>query len=114
MKPAMKTVGALLLRSALVLGGLALLAAASLYLAGHLYFLLNKAIPSHITLSTWWQYWQAYGGLPAQRPRLIAALVLPPLAALLLLPLLLRASPRSLYGDARWASTQDIHDAGLL
>jgi len=114
MKPAMKTVGVLLLRTALILAGLALLAAASLYLAGHLVFLLNKALPHHVTLFTWWQYWQAYGDMPAQRPRLIAALALPPLTAVLLLPLLLRARPRSLYGDARWASTQDIHDAGLL
>ena len=94
---------------------IALLAAAWAWLAGASYFLLNLARPRQIGLDTWWLYWQAYGSNPAQRPRLIAAALLPAVAIALPLALCwLRQAPRALYGDARWASSAEIRHAGLL
>jgi len=91
-------------------------AVACVYLAGHVYFLLNHAMPRHIDLTTWYLYWQAYGADPRQRSRLLAALVIPAalLTTAILLPFLLPQPPRALHGDARWATEREIRAAGLL
>jgi len=102
------SLAALALLAGLLLGGA--------WLAGYVYFLLNRATPQHIQLDTWWTYWQAYGQLPAQRIRLLLAAAVPAallIAVLFIFVLALLPRPRALYGDARWASEQDIRDAGL-
>jgi type IV secretion system protein VirD4 len=89
--------------------------AGSAYLAGHVYFLLNKALPHDIDIGTWYLYWQAYSADRGQRKRLILAAVLPALLVFgLPLLMLLAPRPRALYGDARWATEQEIREAGLL
>jgi len=98
----------------LLVAATAALLVLGMYGAGYLYFLLNRAVPQHIELTTWYLYWQAYGGEPAQRPRLLIAAVLPLLLPAAMLLALLQPRPRALYGDARWASTREIRDAGLL
>jgi type IV secretion system protein VirD4 len=84
------------------------------YLAGYLYFLLNKSLPRHIDAGTWYLYWQAYGGDHGQRLRLIAAAAIPLVPALAAVVFALSGRQRPLYGDARWASEREIRDAGLL
>ncbi|WP_373987808.1 hypothetical protein [Duganella sp. BuS-21] len=88
--------------------------ACCLYAAGYVYFLLNKATPSHIELGTWWMYWKAYGDHPQQRIRLLVSVAIPLIAVIAAVLLALRPTPRSLHGDARWATRRDIDDAGLL
>ncbi len=87
------------------------------YLAGAVYFLVNKSVPHDITLDTWMSYWHWYGDDPVQRKRLqlsagAAAVVV------YLIPLLIVSAiggqRRSLHGDARWATAAEIRKAGLL
>jgi type IV secretion system protein VirD4 len=106
-----------LLRGLLALAVLAALLLAWAYLAGYGYFLLNQARPANVGPHTWQLYWQAYGHDPLQRKRLLLAAALPALVLLgmlLAVALALRPSPRPLYGDARWATTDEIREAGLL
>jgi type IV secretion system protein VirD4 len=91
--------------------------AASAYVAGHLFFLVNKTIPRDIHIDTWYRYWAAYSTHPVQRHRLLVSGAAAP-ALVIGLPLLLhlkhRRRPRLLHGDARWATTAEIRQAGLL
>jgi type IV secretion system protein VirD4 len=90
---------------------------ASAYVAGHLFFLVNKTIPRDIHIDTWCRYWAAYRVHPVQRHRLLVSGAAAP-ALVIALPLLLhlkhRRRPRLLHGDARWATTAEIRQAGLL
>lgn len=100
--------------------GLALLClgiAVSACLAGQLYFLLNKILPQEFSLDTWYRYWLAYHGHPRQHDRLLTAAIAAPLLVfgLPLAACISHAKPaRSLHGDARWARTSEIRQAGLL
>ena len=100
----------------LVMAAMGIAAVVCVYLAGHVYFLLNHAMPRHIDLSTWYQYWLAYGDDPRQRGRLIAAMSIPAavLTVAALLPFVLPQPQRALHGDARWATEREIREAGLL
>ncbi len=104
-------------RALLIATGLAVAIVVACYLAGGLYFVLCKVIPSHIALDTWLRYWDAYGDDPIQRKRLLtsAALAVTVVAGAPLLAIAkLTNLPRSLHGDARWATRSEIRKAGLL
>jgi type IV secretion system protein VirD4 len=100
--------------------GLAALAAGtavSACFAGQLYFLLNKTLPPTFSLDTWYRSWLAYHSDPVQHARLLIAAIAAPLLVfgLPLLACITHArSERSLHGDARWANTSEIKEAGLL
>lgn len=86
------------------------------YLAGVLYFALNKTGPSDVTVDTWWTYWQLYGSDRRQHSLLLTSAFMAtltvygaPLAVLYTL-----RQKRSLHGDARWATEREIRKAGLL
>lgn len=86
------------------------------YVAGCVYFLLNKSMPEAITIGTWAEYWQHYSDHPIQRKRLQLSAGF---AAILLyvIPLFvigaIRNGARSLHGDARFAYASEVAKAGL-
>lgn len=90
---------------------------AGAYLAGYLFYLINKTMPHDIHLDTWWRYWHAYSEHPVQGKRLLITGIAAP-AITIALPLVFhfahRRRPRPLHGDARWATTAEIRLAGLL
>lgn len=90
---------------------------ASAYLAGYLFFLINKTIPHDIAFDTWLRYWNAYSDHPVQGKRLLITGIAAPTITIVL-PLVFhfshRGRPRPLHGDARWATTAEIKQAGLL
>ncbi len=95
----------------------ALATLAAPYLAAVLYFAINKTMPVALAWDTWYRYWQVYASDPLQHARLVGAAAVA-VALLAAPPLVLLVSrftrPRSLHGDARWASTREIREAGLL
>src|SRR5699024_2458331 len=69
------------------------------------------------SLTTFPNYWMAYSDDPAVKPWLVGSMI--GATAVIALPIafiafLIKEKARPLYGDARWASTQEIKDAGLL
>ena len=107
-------------RIAIILGSVALAVAALLiaaYLAGIVYFLLNKQSPQDIGIGTWWLYWQTYSDLSPQRKYLQLSAGLAGFV-IFVLPLLIWSSivgkSRSLHGDARFATTTEVRRAGLF
>jgi type IV secretion system protein VirD4 len=87
------------------------------YLAGILYYLVNKTLPEHVGFETWMQYWAAYSADHVQRKRLqLSAGVA--FFIVYLVPAMIAASlakgGRSLHGDARFASAVEIRKSGLL
>ena len=87
------------------------------YLAGGLFLLMHKTNPAQVQPDTWQIYWRDYQDNPQEKKRLqIAAAT--PLALFLGLPLILFLlslnQPRSLHGDARWATHGEAQSAGLL
>jgi len=107
-------------RIAIVVGSFALAGGALLiaaYLAGTLYFLLNKQSPQGVRIDTWWLYWQTYSNLPAQRKFLQLSAGLAGFV-FFVLPFLIWSSMvsnrRSLHGDARFATMGEVRRAGLF
>ncbi len=109
----MNTTVKILLFLAYACGGLV----AAAYLAAVAYFLINKAIPAEIGIDTWYRYWTAYSSDPLQHGRLVGSAIFA-LAVVYGAPLVIlakfTASPRSLHGDARWATESEVKKAGLL
>jgi type IV secretion system protein VirD4 len=92
-------------------------AAATLYGSAALYLLLNKQRPVGLTTSTLATFWSATADHPAERKKLQLALALPPFVLLLLVPMGIAAAThqrRELHGSARFASANQVRDAGLL
>jgi type IV secretion system protein VirD4 len=85
-------------------------------LAGVLYFLTNKAIPTDLRADTFGRYWAAYANHPVQRKRLqlsaaiaFGLVYLAPLCA----AVTILNQRRSLHGDARFARRSEVRKAGL-
>ena len=92
-------------------------AVAIAYLAGALFYLVNKTMPTHMQIDTWYRYWQAYQDDPVQSRRLLGSLAAATLTVCALplgAMLKLTAQTRALHGDARWATEREIRKAGLL
>ncbi len=85
-------------------------------LAGAVFTLANKQMPADLSLSSWPDSWQAYRDDPIQRKRLqfsaaVGGFVGFGLPALLVLSLTNQKKP--LHGEARFASHDEIQQAGL-
>ncbi len=85
-------------------------------LAGAVFTLANKQMPADLSLTSWPDSWQAYREDPIQRKRLqfsaaVGGFVGFGLPALLLVSLTNQKKP--LHGEARFASHNEIHQAGL-
>src|SRR5699024_6186704 len=86
------------------------------FMAGNIFVHLQD-INASASLTTFPNYWMAYSDDPAVKPWLVGSMI--GATAVIALPIafiafLIKEKARSLYGDARWASTQEIKDAGLL
>jgi type IV secretion system protein VirD4 len=96
--------------------GYVALACASVYLAGVLFLLLNKANPGQAQFASIVQYWDLYADDAALRKTLQLAIGVSGVGLLVLLPagLVAAARPRrALHGDARFASPAEVDRAGL-
>ena len=86
------------------------------YVAGVLYFLLSKQVPTGVTLDTWPTFWHSYSQDPMQRKHLQVAAGAA-LGLVYAVPLLvanaLASKERSLHGDARFARASEVRKAGL-
>lgn len=105
--------------AALVFGlvGYAALICVAMYLSGVLFLLLNKANPAQARLASVVRYWQLYADVPPLRKKLQLAIGVPAGALLVALPLAMLLSgrrPRSLHGDARFATAAEVQRSGLL
>ncbi|MDR4467868.1 MAG: type IV secretory system conjugative DNA transfer family protein [Nitrospira sp.] len=85
-------------------------------LAGAVFTIANKQMPEDLSLMSWPNSWRAYGKDPIQRKRLqfsaaVGGFVGFGLPALLVMSLTNRKAP--LHGEARFASHDEIQQAGL-
>ncbi len=85
-------------------------------LAGAVFTLANKQMPADLSLTSWPDSWRIYSGDPIQRKRLqlsaaVGGFVGFGLPALLLVSLTSQKKP--LHGEARFASHDEIQQAGL-
>lgn len=85
-------------------------------LAGAVFTLANKQMPEDLSLSSWPESWRAYAEDPVQRKRLqfsaaVGGFVGFGLPALLVWSLTTRKTP--LHGEARFASHDEVQQAGL-
>lgn len=90
--------------------------AATNYVAGFAFVIINKTNPLDV-YATWWEWKGGYRGDEVQKGRLKVALLIG-LGVCFALPAIiteriLRKS-RSLHGDARWATTTEVRQAGLF
>ncbi|WP_234487061.1 type IV secretory system conjugative DNA transfer family protein [Paraburkholderia aspalathi] len=100
----------------LVLFAVALVAAD--YVAGFMFLVINKTNPLGTNLETFYQYWYYYHADPLQSKHLkvaatiavIACFVAPVIAILQLSA----EGPRSLHGDARFATAREVRKSGLM
>ena len=86
------------------------------YIAGSVFAIINKRIPDELSLSTWPTSWQVYGDDPIQRKRLqlsaaVGGFVWFGVPALMGFSLQRRRKP--LHGEARFATHDEIQQAGL-
>ncbi|ESQ79280.1 type IV secretory system conjugative DNA transfer family protein [Asticcacaulis sp. YBE204] len=91
---------------------------ATLWLAGAAFFAFHKTWPENITLSTWPDYWRAYGEATPQRKPLQVS-ILAAIGAVYVVPgfvlaEVLSGPKRALHGSARFAATAEIRKAGLF
>ncbi len=100
-----------------VLAAFVALAAATCYLCGALFLVLNKNNPGKARLTSIHRYWLLYADDPRLRRKLQIATAVPAGALLVVLPLGLAAAARPrrpLHGDARFATPAEVARAGLL
>jgi len=90
---------------------------ATAYLAGALFLVLNKVEPRRADFWSIAHYWDIYADDPALRKKLVASVLVPGTALLIVLPVALVAAARprrALHGDARFANAAEVAAAGLL
>lgn len=87
------------------------------YVAGGIYYVIHKTDPRQVQAETWQEYWDQYQDDRKEKKRLQGSMGLA-IFAIFGLPLLLilvnSGKKRSLHGDARWATTTEVREAGLL
>lgn len=92
-------------------------AAATVYGSAALYILFHKQRPVGITVGTMAAFWSDYSVDSKERKKLQLAWTIPPFVLLLLVPMGIAAATqkrRELHGSARFASANEVRDAGLL
>lgn len=86
------------------------------FAAGLAYYVANKTMPENIELDTFQKYWTYYSDDPVQRKRLQFAGGIS-VFLVYVLPVLIMSSlgntRRSLHGDARFATAQEVRESGL-
>lgn len=88
-----------------------------LYLAGTIYFLLNKANLDLVTPMTIIDYWQAHSGIESYRKKLNVSLLISAVLTIGLPSLMILRSFQSkeeLHGSARFATFSEIKKKGLI
>ena len=100
-----------------IMGLVAISGLAGLYMAGAVFCLLHRAPANEATLFSWLTYFRFYWDVLSERRLLLISglaggltLVLPPA----LLAMICRPPAPELHGAARFATTRDIHAAGLM
>ena len=89
----------------------------TLYLSAAFFCIANKRNPLQVHWSSYATYWTAYRDDPAQQQRLIGSLIASGGLSFLLVPLMVYAGTRKqrpLHGDARFASSSELQQSGLL
>lgn len=103
--------------SLLLLVWLGLGAVAGRHIAGGMFLVMQKTSPAHVQADTWQTYWRDYQDNPKLKKQLQVAAATPMLLFLgvpLMILLVSLNQPRSLHGDARWATHGEAQRAGLL
>lgn len=96
--------------------GLVGLACAAVYLSAVVFLLLNKADPKQARFTSIAHYWELYADDPQLRKKLLVSMGLCGIGLVVVLPaaLVTAARPRrALHGDARFANTAEVAQAGL-
>lgn len=87
------------------------------HIAGGVYLIAHKTSPLNATADTWQTYWRSNSSV-AKEKKLLQVSAAVPVVFFLGLPLILFLSslnkPRSLHGDARWATQSEAVQAGLF
>jgi type IV secretion system protein VirD4 len=99
------------------LAGYAALGCATVYLAGALFLVLNKADPRQAGFGSIVHYWHLYADDAGLRKKLIGSIAASTIGLLVVLPGALFAATRQqrpLHGDARFANAGEVRRAGLI
>nr|BDH38355.1 type IV secretory system conjugative DNA transfer family protein [Acidovorax sp. SUPP3334] len=86
------------------------------YAAGGMFYIAHKTDPRQVQAETWQEYWAEYKEDKKERKRLQASMGFAAFAIFgvpLFLILLAMSKSRSLHGEARWATSNEINRAGL-
>jgi type IV secretion system protein VirD4 len=87
------------------------------YIAGGMFLITYKSNPMAADETTWQSYWNDYQDYPKERKKLILSAGVP-VAIFLGIPLIMFLAsltrPRSLHGDARFATGDEVNKAGLF
>jgi type IV secretion system protein VirD4 len=87
------------------------------YVAGGIYLISHKASPMQVQSGTWSMYWSQYQDDRKEKKRLQASMgfsVFLLFGLPLILIIIANSKARSLHGEARWANTSEVKEAGLL
>lgn len=87
------------------------------YAAGGMFLLTHKTDPRQVRAETWQEYWADYQDVKPERKKLQASMGIAAFGIFglpILLFLFTAGKSRSLHGDARWATSAEIRDAGLF
>lgn len=88
------------------------------YVAGFMFLVINKTNPLGTDLSTYLGYWSYYEGDPLQTKHLkiagVIAFVVCFVAPVIAYLQLSEEKPRSLHGDARFATVKEVRKSGLM
>ena len=114
----MTKIGKALLSVAIGVPVLAGLFAGGLYLGGHVFASLQKIPSDTVTVTTLYEYWQAYSHIKMVRLALLGggavAAAMPLIPLVMLVCFALMGDKRELHGSARLANMAEIRKAGLF
>jgi type IV secretion system protein VirD4 len=95
----------------------ALAAWLSLVIAGWLFVLFAKVHGAQVTWKTWLSYWSWYHHVPAVKKRLVISLLfgaLLPFGLPIFAYAKMNEKKQTLFGEARFATDEEIRKAGLM
>lgn len=115
----METARRFLIPGLVLMASLAVATILGLYLGGRLFVHLQKLPEAALSVFTLFDYWQAYGDVPAVKRSLAVCTMLAAVtgcmpAAVVTLALIRTHGRTAQFGNARFATRRDIVKAGLL